>query len=117
MDKYEYKVKLGQIEKLVAKKDFVTAAKIADGIDWRKVKSVITLNMIADIYEETDRLEDCYEILNMVYDRSPSGRRVIYRMAQIATKMHDFEEAIDLYKEFVKIAPHDLNKYVLKYQI
>ena len=59
MDKYEYKVKLAQIEKLVAKQDFVTAAKIADGIDWRKVKSVTTLNMIADIYEANERLEDC----------------------------------------------------------
>ena len=80
MDKYEYKVKLAQIEKLVTKKDFVTAAKIADGIDWRKVKSVTTLNMIADIYEETSRFEDCYEILNMIYDRSPSRRRVVYRL-------------------------------------
>mgnify|MGYP003300853253 CR=1 FL=1 len=117
MDKYEYKVKLAQIEKLAAKKDFVTAAKIADGIDWRKVKSVTTLNLIADIYEKTKRLEDCYEILNMVYDRSPVSRRVVFHMAEIATKMHDFEEAIALYKEFVKIAPHDLNKYILKYQI
>ena len=117
MDKYEYKVKLAQIEKLAAKQDFVTAAKIADGIDWRKVKSVTTLNMIADIYEANERLEDCYEILNMVYDRSPIGRRVVYRMTEVATKMHDFEEAIDLYKEFVKIAPHDLGRYILKYQI
>lgn len=117
MDKYEYKVKLAQIEKLTAKKDFVTAAKIADGIDWRKVKSVTTLNMIADIYEENQRLEDCYEILNMVYDRSPVSRRIVYRMAEVATKLHDFEEAIDLYKEFVRIAPHDLSRYLLKYQI
>ena len=117
MDKYEYKVKLAQIEKLVAKKDFVTAAKIADGIDWRKVKSATTLNMIADIYEANNRLEDCYEILNMVYDRSPVGRRIVYRMTRVATKMHDFEEAIDLYKEFVRLAPHDLNRYILKYHI
>ena len=117
MDKYEYKVNLAQIENLTAKKDFVTAAKIADGIDWRKVKSVTTLNMIADIYEENQRLEDCYEILNMVYDRSPVGRRIVYRMAEVATKLHDFEEAIDLYKEFVRIAPHDLSRYLLKYQI
>ena len=73
--------------------------------------------MIADIYEASNRLEDCYELLNMVYDRSPIGRRVVYRLAEIATKMHDFEEAIELYKEFIRIAPHDLNKYILKYQI
>lgn len=117
MDKYEYRVKLEQIEKLTEKKDYVTAAEIADGIDWRKVKSVTTLSMIADIYEATDRLEDCYEILNMVYDRSSVGRRAVYRLAEIAVKMQDFEEAIELYKEFVKIAPHDLNRYILKYKI
>lgn len=117
MDKYEYRVKLEQIEKLAAKKDYVTAAEIADGIDWRKVKSITTLSLIADIYEATDRLEDCYEILNMVYDRSSVGRRAVYRLAEIAIKMQDFEEAIDLYKEFVKIAPHDLNRYILKYKI
>ena len=117
MDKYEYKVKLEQIEKMASKKDYVTAAKIADGIDWRKEKSVSTLSLIADVYEKADRLTDCYELLNMVYDRSPIGRRIVYRMAEIAVKMHNFEEAIDLYKEFVRIAPNDLNKYILKYQI
>lgn len=117
MDKYEYKVKLAQIEKLVDKNDYVTAARIADGIDWRKVKSVTTLTMVADIYEENGRLEDCYEILSMVYDRSVISRSVIYRMVRIATKMHDFEEAISLYKEYVRIAPHDLSRYILKYQI
>lgn len=117
MDKYEYKVKLAQIEKLVNKKDYVTAAKIADGVDWRKVKSVKTLTMIADVYEETDRTEDCYEILTMVYDRSPIARSVIYRLAEISVKMHDFEEAISFYKEFVEIAPNDLSRYILKYRI
>ena len=117
MDKYEYKVKLEQIEKMAAKKDYITATKIADGIDWRKEKSPATLSMIADVYECAGRLEDCYELLNMVYDRSPIGRRIVYHMAEIAIKMHNFEEAIELYKEFVKIAPHDLNKYILKYQI
>lgn len=117
MDKYEYGIKLEQIEKLIAKKDFVTAAKIADDIDWRREKSVDTLFMIADIYEETERLEDCYEILNMVYDRSATGRRAVYRLTQIATKRHDFEEAIELYKEYAEIAPNDLSRYLLKYQI
>ncbi len=117
MDKYEYRVKLVQLEKLVEKKDYVTAAKIADGIDWRKVRSVTTLNMVADVYEETDRLEDCYEILSLIYDRSAVGRNVVYRMTEVATKMKDFEEAIELYKEYVNIAPHDLSRYILKYQI
>ena len=117
MDKYEYKVKLEQIEKMAAKKDYITAAKIADGIDWRKERSVATLSLIADVYEKADRLADCYELLNIVYDRSPIGRRIVYRMAEVAIKMHNVEEAIDLYKEFIKIAPNDINKYILKYQI
>ena len=117
MDKYEYKLKLEQIEKMAAKKDYITAAKIADGIDWRKEKSISTLTKIADIYEANGRFGECYELLTMVYDRSPIGRRVVFRMAEVAVKMGNFEEAIELYKEFVKIAPHDLNKYILKYQI
>ena len=117
MDKYEYKLKLEQIEKMAAKKDYITAAKIADGIDWRKEKSISTLTKIADIYEANGRFGECYELLTMVYDRPPIGRRVVFRMAEVAVKMGNFEEAIELYKEFVKIAPHDLNKYILKYQI
>ncbi|MGN0334496.1 MAG: hypothetical protein ACI4DV_02375 [Lachnospiraceae bacterium] len=117
MDKYEYKVKLNQIEKLVGKKDYITAAKIADGVDWRRVKSASTLMMIADIYDQIERYEDCYEILSMAYDRAPNVRRVLYQLVCLTTKMHEFEEAIELYKEYVKIAPHDLNCYILKYQI
>ncbi len=117
MDKYEYKVKLTQIEKLVERKDYITAAKIADGIDWRRVKSTSTLLLIADIYEQLERYEDGYEILNMAYDRTPNNRRLIYRLACMATKMKDFEEAVELYEEFLRVAPRDLNRYLLQYQI
>lgn len=117
MDKYEYRLRLARIEELVDIKDYVTAAQIADRIDWRKVKSVKTLTMIADIYDALERPEDCYEILIMIYDRSPIARSVIYRLAVNALKRRDFEEAISFYKEFVEIAPHDPNKYILRYRI
>ena len=117
MDKYEYRLKAEQIEKLVKKQDYETAAKISDTIDWRRVKNLNMLYIVAEIYEKTERYEDCMEILNIAYDRAPVGRMLLYKMTDIATRMHDFEEAISLYREFVKMAPHDQSRYILKYQI
>ena len=117
MDKYEYRLKTEQIEKLVKKKDYKTAAKIADTIDWRRVKNLSMLYIVAEIYEELERYEDCMEILNIAYDRAPVGRMLLYKMTETATKMHNFEDAISLYREFVKLAPHDQSRYILKYQI
>ena len=87
------------------------------GIDWRRVRNVELLLTVSEIYERLERYEDSYEVLNMAYDRAPIGRTIVYKMAEMATRMGDFEEAIELYKEFVKIAPHDLSRYVLKYKI
>lgn len=117
MDKYEYRLKAEQIEKLVRKKDYAAAAKIADTIDWRRVKNLDALYTVSEIYEATERYEDCMEILGIAYDRAPVGRLLLYKMTEIATRMHNFEEAIGLYREFVKSAPHDQSRYILKYQI
>ncbi|MDO4260636.1 MAG: hypothetical protein Q4C82_01035 [Eubacteriales bacterium] len=117
MDKYEYRLKAEQIEKLVKKKDYATAVKIADTIDWRRVKNLNMLYIVADIYEAMERYEDCMEILNIAYDRAPVGRMILYKMTEIATKTHNFSDAISLYREFVKAAPHDQSRYILKYQI
>ena len=117
MDKYEYRLKAEQIEKLVKKKDYQTAVKISDTIDWRRVKNLNMLYIVADLYEAVERYEDCMEILNIAYDRAPVGRMLLYKMTEIATRTHDFEEAIKLYREFVKAAPHDQSRYILKYQI
>lgn len=99
------------------KKDYKTAAKIADSIDWRKVRNVGLLLQVAEAYDKTERYEDCYDILNIAYDNAPIGRMIIYKMVQTALKMKDFDEAVELYKEFVRVAPHDLGRYVLKYEI
>ena len=117
MDKYEYRLKAEQIEKLVKKKDYKTAAKIADTIDWRRVKNLNMLYIVSEIYEQTERYGECMEILDIAYDRAPVGRMLLYRMTEVCTKMHNFEEAISLYREFVKAAPHDQSRYILKYQI
>ena len=117
MDKYEYRLKAEQIEKLVKKKDYQTAVKISDTIDWRRVKNLNMLYIAADLYEAVERYEDCMEILNIAYDRAPVGRMLLYKMTEIATRTHNFEEAIKLYREFVKAAPHDQSRYILKYQI
>lgn len=117
MDKYEFQIKTEQLEKQLDRKNYETAAKIADSIDWRKVRNVGLLMEVAEAYEYTERYEDCYEILNIAYDCAPIGRMIVYKMAEIAVRMEDYNEAVELYKEFVKIAPHDLGRYVLKYKI
>ena len=117
MDKYEFQIKTEQLEKQLDRKNYETAAKIADSIDWRKVRNVGLLMEVAEAYEYTERYEDCYEILNIAYDCAPIGRMIVYKMAEVAVRMEDYNEAVELYKEFVKIAPHDLGRYVLKYKI
>ncbi len=117
MDKYEYRLKAEQIEKLVEKRDYHAAAGIADTIDWRRVKNFDILYLVAEAYEQAKRYEDCMEILNIAYDRAPVGRMLLYKMTEISAKLHHFDEAISLYREFVKSAPHDQSRYVLKYQI
>ena len=117
MDKYEYKLKLDQMKSLTAEHNYEKAAEIADTINWNKIKNVNALVKVGEIYENTGRLEDSREVLLMAYDRSPIGRMIIYRLAKVAIKMKNFDEAKDYYKEFVEIAPHDNLKYVLKYEI
>ena len=96
MDKYEFKIKAEQMQHLVQKKDYKMAAKIADGIDWRRVKNVELLTTVSEIYEKMERYEDSFEILNMAYDRAPIGRTIVYKMTEMAIQMGDFEEARDL---------------------
>ena len=117
MDKHEFQIKTEQLEKLWKRKDYTTAAKIADTIDWRKCRNLDLLMEVSDVYEKLERYEDCYEILNMAYDCAPIGRMIVYKMAEVSIKMKNFDEAVELYKEFIKIAPHDLGRYVLKYKI
>lgn len=102
---------------LTAENNYKEAAEIADTINWHKIKNVNALIKAGEIYEKVGRYEESRDILLMAYDRSPIGRMIIYRLAEIAIKMGNFAEAKDYYDEFVEIAPHDSLKYVLRYEI
>jgi hypothetical protein len=117
LDKYEYLLKVDQIEKLMKKKDYQMAVQIADTIDWRRIKNLNVLYAVSEAYEKAERYEDCMEILSIAYDRAPVGRLVLYKMTEIAIRMGNLDEAIALYQDFVKVAPHDQSRFILKYQI
>lgn len=117
MDKYEYSLKLDQLKNLCAEGKYEEAAEIADAVNWTKIKNVNALVKVGEIYEKVGRFEDSREILLGAYDRSPIGRTIIYRLAEVAIKMGDFEGAQEYYDEFVDIAPHDNQRYVLLYNI
>lgn len=117
MDKYEYKLKLDEMKNLAAGKQFGQAAAVADSINWRKVRNVNALMKAGEVYEQAERYEEAKDVLLMAYDRSPIGRVIIYRLAELAIKTQDFEEAQEYYQEFVEIAPHDSLRYVLRYEM
>ncbi len=117
MDKYEYNLKLDQIKTLLSEGKYKDAAEIADTINWNKVKNVNALVKAGEVYEKVGRYDESREILLNAYDRSPIGRTIIYRLAEVAIKMEDFEGAKEYYDEFIDIAPHDNQRYVLKYNI
>ena len=117
MDKYEYNLKMDQMKTLLAEAKYEEAVEIADSINWNKVKNVNALVKAGEVYEKAGRFEDSRDILLNAYDRSPIGRTIIYRLAEVAIKMKDFEAAQEYYDEFVDIAPHDNQRYILKYGI
>ena len=117
MDKYEYNLKLDQMKALVAEGNYQAAAEIADTINWRKIKNVTALVRAGEIYENVERYDEAKEVLLLAYDRSPIGRTIIYRLACLSIKTANYEEAKAFYNEFVEIAPHDVLKYVLKYEL
>ena len=117
VDKNEYSIRLEEIKTLIAKKKYVDAAAIADTIDWRRVKKVMTLCTISDLYKINRRLEDARDVLLLAYDRHPGGRFIVYALCELSIKMGSFVEAVEYYKEFVQIAPRDSGRYVLQYKL
>ena len=117
MDKYEYKLSAEQIRNLVSRGEYEEAAEIADGIDWRRVKSVMMLCTVSDVYRMNKRYEDARELLLLAYDRHPGGRTICYSLCELSIKMGEFVQAVEYYKEFVQIAPRDSGKYILKYKL
>lgn len=117
MDKYEYKVRLGEIDTLIIDKDFEEAAIIADSIDWKRVKSVKTLCMISDVYKYVNRLEDAEELLSLAYERHPSSKSVVFALCELCIKLDQYVPALEYYKEYVQLAPDDYGRYVLQYKL
>lgn len=117
MDKYEYNVKSDQIKKLYSRKEFATAAKIADEIDWRKIKDNSMISRVADVYENNKEYSKAKEILLIAYERSPLGRQLAYRLTILSLRTKDFVEADEFYRDFVEMSPMDVAQYILKYRI
>ncbi|MGN0329687.1 MAG: hypothetical protein ACI4D5_00445 [Kineothrix sp.] len=117
MDKYEYKVRAEEIKSLIAEGEFAEAVKIADTIDWRRVKSVMMLCTISDLYKINRRFQESKDVLLMAYERHPNGRLIVYSLCELSIKMGEFVQAVEYYKEFVQIAPRDTGKYILQYKL
>ena len=117
MDKYEYRVKTEQMLDYMEKKQYKKAMEIADTIDWRRVKNSTMLSTVSEIYECNGENQKSRDILFIAYDRAPESRKIVYRLGTLAVKLQDLQEAEDCYEEFVKVAPKDPNRYILKYKI
>lgn len=117
MDKYEYNLKLEQIKAFLENGNYKEAEGLADTINWNKIRNINTLVSLGEVYEKAGRYEESREILLNAYDRSPIGRNILYRLTEVAIKMKDFDGAMEYYEEFVEIAPHDAQKYILKYEL
>ena len=117
MDKQEYKLRAEEIKSLIAKRDFFNAVKIADGIDWSRVRSVSMLCTVSDLYKANRRYKESKELLLMAYERHPNGRMIIYSLCELCIKMGEVVEAVEYYKQFVQLAPMDNGKYVLQYKL
>ena len=117
MDKYEYKVRAEEIKALIAEGEFAEAVKIADTIDWRRVKSVMMLCTISDLYKINRRFQESKDILLMAYERHPGGRLIVYSLCELSIKMREVVQGIEYYKEFVQIAPKDTGRYILQYKL
>ena len=117
MDKQEYKLRAEEIKSLIAKRDFFNAVKIADEIDWSRVRSVSMLCTVSDLYKANRRYKESKELLLMAYERHPNGRMILYSLCELCIKMGEVVQAVEYYKEFVQLAPMDNGKYVLQYKL
>ncbi len=117
MDKYEYKVRADEIKSLISQGEYADAVKIADSIDWRRVKSVMMLCTISDLYKINRRFEDSRDILLLAYDRHAGGRLIVYSLCELSIKLGEYVQALEYYKEFVQLAPKDSGRYILQYKL
>ena len=117
MDKQEYKMRAEEIKTLISRREFFKAVKIADEIDWTRVRSVAMLCTVSDLYKVNRRYKESKELLLMAYERHPNGRMILYSLCELCLKMGEIVQAIEYYKEFVQLAPMDNGKYILQYKL
>lgn len=117
MDKAEYRIASEHIKKLIKQGEYSEAARIADTIDWRRVKSVVMLCTVSDLYKVNRRYDDARELLYIAYDRNPGSRTILYSLCDLCIKMEELVAAIEYYKSFVQVAPRDTGRFVLQYRL
>ena len=117
MDKYEFNIKVEQIKKLVTKGDYETSMKIADSIDWRRVRNANLLAMISQVYEKNGEYQEAKEVLLLAFERAPIAKRLLYKLTELALKEGSVQEAEDYYREFCDMAPDDSRQHLLRYMI
>lgn len=117
LDKYEYKVRADEIKSLISQGEYTEAVKIADSIDWRRVKSVMMLCTISDLYKINRRYEDSRDILLLAYERHTGGRLIVYSLCELSIKLGEYVQALEYYKEFAQLAPKDSGRYILQYKL
>lgn len=117
MDKYEYRIKAEQIRKLAEEGDYESAVKIVSTIDWNRVKSIPMLSLVGKIYGKCNQLEESRDIYLIAYDRHPYGRTIIYALAELSIRLGEYIDAVEYYKEFVRVAPRDSGRYILQYKL
>lgn len=117
LDKEEFRVKLGEINKLVEARDYKGAMQIVDSIDWRRVKNVRTLCVVGEIYAANKRYEESKEIFLLAYHRAPIGKNILYRLIEVSLKMGQISEATEFFDEYREVAGNDNSQYILRYKI
>ena len=117
LDKEEFRVKLGEINKLVEGQDYKGAMQIVDSIDWHRVKNVRTLCVVGEIYAANKRYEESKEIFLLAYHRAPIGKNILYRLIEVSLKMGQISEATEFFDEYREVAGNDNSQYILKYKI
>ena len=117
MDKYEYQLKTEHIRQVAARKEYAEAAKLCDTIDWTKIRDVKMLTLAADIYTAVGEYEKAIDILQQAYEYATMGRRIVYRLTELALKADSYDDAKNYFEEFCRIAPNDQGRYILLYKM
>lgn len=117
LDKYEYKLRAEEIKDLISRKEYAEAMAIADTIDWRRVKNISMLTMVSDLYKINRKYDVSRDMLLLAYDRHPGGRTIVFSLCELSIKLGEFVQAVEYYKEFVRVAPSDSGRFILKYKI